>query len=127
MKAGIFTTKIFVFLFLLIWPYFAQTKEDTKSNIMLDNIRRMRLKQQQEEIVIRETKFVHVDKERHCTPVQQIRQRIRDIEASSGKKNFENININAGHEELNVADNHGTINSDININVINQGQERECP
>jgi hypothetical protein len=119
-------TVLFVFLFFLSPLCPASAEADREDTAMLDNLRKMRLKQQHEEIVIRETRFVHLDKEHHCTPVQQTRQRIRDVEAASGKTAYENININAGHDELNVTDNHGTINSDVNVQVINQGSGREC-
>ena len=69
---------------------------------------------------------MNVQKEKRCTPVQQARQRIRDIEAASGNANSENVNITAGHGEINVADNHGTIDSDINVQIINQGETRDC-
>ncbi len=93
---------------------------------MLHNIRNMRVKQQQQEVVIREQKFLHVEEESHCTPVQQTRQRLRDIEAFDEDNTQKSVTINAGHEELNVTDNHGTINSDINIQMIEQGETRPC-
>lgn len=114
------------FIFFLTAPCILSAGTKGEETMMLDNLRKMRMKQQQEEIVIRETRFVHVDKERHCTPVQQTRQRIRDAETASGKTSYENININAGHDEINVTGNNGTINSDVNVRIINQGREREC-
>lgn len=94
---------------------------------MLESLRRMRVKQQQEEKLVRIQGFMNVQKERRCTPVQQARQRIRDMEASLGEANSENVNITAGHGEINVTDNHGDINSDINVQIINQGDQRDCP
>lgn len=91
---------------------------------MLQNLHRMRIKQQDEEMVIRAQIFKNVEQESHCTPVQQLRQRIRDI--GTGKSTAEDITINAGHDELNVEDNHGTINSDVNVNIIKQGRDRDC-
>lgn len=118
---------VVAFLFFLAGLSVLPARAGGEEAAMLENLRKMRTKQQQEEIVIRETRFVHVDKEKHCTPVQQTRQRIRDAEIASGKTGYENININAGHEEINVADNHGTIDSNVNVQIINQGRERECP
>ncbi|PIU58350.1 MAG: hypothetical protein COS89_00860 [Deltaproteobacteria bacterium CG07_land_8_20_14_0_80_38_7] len=120
----------FKILFLIIAVFislqqisFAGEEEEA---IVLDNLRRIRQRQQQEEIVIREQRFVTNNNEGQCTPVQQTRQRIRDIEESSGDAQGDNITINAGHGELDVTDNHGTINSDIDIQIINQGKEQKC-
>ena len=118
---------LLLFLALALKPAEALGQSsDERELFMLDNLRRMRSKQQQEEKVVRVQGFMNVQKEKRCTPVQQARQRIRDIEASSGEANSENVNITAGHGELNVADNHGAINSDINVQIINQGDERDC-
>jgi hypothetical protein len=99
---------------------------DERELLMLENLRRMRTRQQEEEKVVRIQGFMNVQKRKQCTPVQQARQRIRDIEASSGEADSENVNVTAGHGEINVSDNHGTINSDINVHIINQGEERDC-
>jgi len=103
----------------------AQDKSD--ESYMLENLRRMRIKQQDHENVIRAQIFKTVKQEQDCTPVQQTRQRLRDLRDDSNDTDDENIIINAGHEELNVTDNHGTINSDVNIQVIKQGREIPCP
>lgn len=110
---------IAVFLFFLLGIASAQN-----DSIMLENLHRMRIKQQDEEMVIRAQIFKSAGPESNCTPVQQVRQRIRDI--GTGKTTDKSITINAGHEELNVEDNHGTINSDVNVNVIKQGSDRDC-
>jgi len=115
-----------VLIFCLIGPRILSAGTAKEDTMMLENLRKMRMRQQQEEIVIRETRFVQVDRQQHCTPAQQTRQRIRDADAASGKTSYENININAGHDEINVTGNNGTINSDVNVNIINQGREREC-
>ena len=106
---------------------FAQELPEGSDSFMLENLRRMRIKQQDQEYVIRAQIFKTVKQEQECTPVQQMRQRLRELK---GKHNDdiddENIVINAGHEQLNVTDNHGTINSDVNVEVIKQGQQIPC-
>ena len=117
---------LIVFLLALRPGKTAAQPPDEQELLMLENLRRMRVKQQQEEKVVRVQGFMNVRKERRCTPVQQARQRIRDIETSLGEAYSKNVNITAGHGEINVADNHGDINSDINVQIINQGDERDC-
>lgn len=102
----------------------AQESQDDAS--MLENLRKMRTKQQQEEVVIREQRFVHVQNEDYCTPVQEARERLKDIDDDLDEAETGDVTINAGHGDIDVTDNHGTINSDINIQVINQGEERKC-
>ncbi|MFH1874955.1 MAG: hypothetical protein ABH859_07215 [Pseudomonadota bacterium] len=116
--------KIFIAVQITFAPLLTLAQAEDEQ--MLNNIRRLRLKQQEQEVVIREQKFVHVESEEHCTPVQQTRQRLRDIEDYDEDNGYDNVTINAGHEELNVTDNHGTINSDINIQIVEQGESRPC-
>lgn len=114
----------FIFIFVFFITGFASAKEDTN---MLENIHRMRIKQQDEEtIVLRAQVFRASPEEPHCSPVQQVRQRIGDVGLGSGNTNNGNITINAGHGELNTQDNHGTVNSDVNVNVIREGNDRGC-
>ncbi len=93
---------------------------------MLENLRRMRVKQQDEEFVVRAQIWKNVQTQPTCTPVQQTRVRLREI--GGGNSNGDNdVVINAGTEELNVTDNHGTINSDVNVQIIKQGDDNPCP
>jgi predicted membrane protein len=92
----------------------------------LKNLRSMRMKQEQQEIVVREQKFVRVENETHCTPVQQTRQRLKDIGNGERPASVTNLSIHAGHEEMNIDNNQGTINSDVNVQVIKEGDHKEC-
>lgn len=94
---------------------------------LLDRIQRMRIKQQGEEGPTRVQHFINTQAEKQCTAVQQSRKRVKDIDAERGETKAENVNITAGHGSLGITDNHGTINSDINIQIINQGKGEECP
>lgn len=97
----------------------------SSDGVLLDSIRRMRIKQQDEEHSVQARGFVNIQQQQQsvCTPVQQARQRIRDIEAKENNSTNQNVTINAGHEQLNITDNHGEINSNVDIQVINQGSE----
>lgn len=123
---------ILIFLFILtlgmnIGLVFAQNADDQDA-IMLDNLRKMRMRQQgEEQIVVRVQQFTSPQNKSQCSAVQQARQRLKDIEEAGGDTDTENVNITAGHGELNVTDNHGTINSDISVQIIKQGgDESEC-
>lgn len=95
---------------------------------MLENLRKMRVKQQDEEAhTVSVRQFVNQQIGQGCTPVQQVRQRIKDIEAARGDTTDEDVNITAGHGTLNITENSGTVNSDINVQIIKQGgEENEC-
>lgn len=104
----------------------SQSEPQQEETAVRDNLRRMRVKQQDEEGVVRIQHFINQQTTEQCTSVQQSRQRIKDIEAASGETKEEDVNITAGHGELNVTSNSGTINSDINIQIIKQGETKEC-
>lgn len=109
-------------ILILILPCLSKAEEEEVN--LLDTLHRIRIKQEQQEFVIRGQGFMKIEKETACTPVQQTRQRLRDLNESKGDE--ENVTINAGHEEVNVTDNHGTINTDVNVQIIKEGKEREC-
>jgi hypothetical protein len=114
----------FIIMFVFSLSGVASAKEDTN---MLENIHRMRMKQQEEEtIVLRAQVFRGSPEEPHCSPVQQVRQRIGDAGMGSENQNNGNITINAGHGEINANGNGGTINSDVNVNVVREGHDRGC-
>ncbi len=124
---------IFPKILLLLLVIFAistvvKADESDESNLLLNNLRKMRNKQQGEEQVIRTRQFINYTETKYqCTPAQQVRQRIRNIEGGSDEdETQQNVTINAGHENLDITDNHGTINSDVNIQVVNNGENMEC-
>ncbi|MBI4211091.1 MAG: hypothetical protein HY540_00490 [Deltaproteobacteria bacterium] len=108
---------------MILFPMIASA---ATSPSKLETLRRLRVKQQQEEGTIRVVSNVNVVKQEICDPAQQARQRVRDLPERSEQAEQKNVTINAGHERLDVTDNHGTINSDVNIQVIQQAREREC-
>jgi len=121
----------FIILFVLSLFIGAGTglcrQPDGEDQTTLENLRKMRMKQQGEENVVRIQQFVNQQAtKQQCTPVQQARQRMKDIEAAEGKATAENVNITAGHTTLDATGNNGTINSDINIQIIKNGDSNEC-
>ncbi|MBI2091883.1 MAG: hypothetical protein HYT75_02660 [Deltaproteobacteria bacterium] len=102
---------------------FAAVSDDQS---LLGAIRNLRLKQENEENVIRVRQFINQIDSSKCTPAESARERIRTLEASDGSVSTEDVNITAGHGELNVTDNHGTINSDINVQIVKDGENRKC-
>ena len=117
---------IIALLLVNVVPVFAQ-EEDV---MLIERLHNMRLKQQDEEGAIRIQKFVQTNKQTQCSVEQQVRERLREVKdgKSSTGMSAANVTINAGHEELNITDNHGTINSDVNVQVIEQGgDENPCP
>ena len=98
----------------------------SEDSVMLQNLRRLRIKQQDQENLYRVVMFKNVQMAPQCAPVQQTRQRLREFGPKDGTGE-DDIVINAGNEQLNVTDNHGTINSDVNVNIIKQGNENPCP
>lgn len=60
-----------------------------------------------------------------CSPVEQARQRMREIDDEQNRI-AGSVNVEAGHGEVNVESNEGTINSAINVQVVNPN-ERLCP
>lgn len=115
-------------IFLIsIWtaaPSPCQTSEDS---YLLQNIRKMRIKQQDEETAFRAVIFKNVQGQYQCTPVQMTRERLRGLKGGDSDTDEEDIVINAGNEQVNVTDNHGTISSDVNINITKQGDYIPCP
>ncbi len=124
-------TVLSAILFLSVIALGAGSFAQEEDLMMIERLHNMRLKQQDEEQAIRINKFVQMNNAAQCTPVQQIRQRMNDIRAKKNENddmNAENVTINAGHENLNITDNHGTINSDVNVQVINEGGSNiPCP
>lgn len=119
-----FLLSVFILVFACALHAQAMSGED---RAVLDSLRKMLVKQQGEEQDVRIRQIVSQQNiAAQCTPVQQLRQRLKDVELASGDTKTENVNITAGHGSLNVTDNHGTINSDINVQIIKQGDTKEC-
>ncbi len=115
-----------VFIIIIVFSLAGYASADDES-VILDNLHRMRIKQQDEEtIVLRAQVFRSSPEEPHCSPVQQVRQRIGDVGMGSGNQNNGNVTVNAGHGEVNANSNNGTINSDVNVNIVREGRDRGC-
>lgn len=94
---------------------------------MLHTITELRMKQEQEEnSVIRVIQQpVMLQTEQVCSPVEQARQRIREV-GRSEEKFAGTVTVEAGHGEVAIDNNSGTVNNDVNVQVVNPN-ERLCP
>ncbi|QQR79609.1 MAG: hypothetical protein IPJ69_09650 [Deltaproteobacteria bacterium] len=92
---------------------------------MLQAITNMRQRQEGEEgstvRVIQQPIVTRV--EQGCTLSEQARQRIRDL--GSEKHTIGNVNVEAGHGEVTIDGNSGTINNSVNVQVVNNN-DRKC-
>ena len=92
---------------------------------LLNAIHEMRMKQQAEE----NNSVVRVIQQpmraQNCSPVEQARQRIRDMGAKEGKA-VGQVNVEAGHGEVKIDGNSGTVNNAVNVQVVNPN-DRTCP
>jgi anion-transporting ArsA/GET3 family ATPase len=102
---------------------FAQDSDKETTN----TISNFRARQEQEEQRVMRVitapitqQFVNV-----CTPEQMTRQRLRDID--NGKKSTtsqQSVNLNVGHEGMTINDNKGTVTNDVNVQVVNENENR---
>ncbi len=93
---------------------------------ILNTLHQMRLRQEEEENVVRVIQQPVVTQVRQvCSPVEQARQRLRDL-AASKTRNIGDVTIEAGHGEVTVDGNSGTIDNSVNVQVVNPN-DRFCP
>lgn len=93
---------------------------------IIDRLRILRLKQQDEERAIRVQGHLSIQQTTACAPVEEARERLRELQETTGDGKQVGVTVNAGHDAINITDNHGTINSDVNIQIIKPGKERGC-
>lgn len=93
---------------------------------LLEAIHQTRMRQEEEENAVRVIQQpVTVVNDVACSPVEQARQRIRDLGAKDGTK-IGNVTVEAGHGEVTVNDNHGEINNSVNVQVNTPNENRKC-
>lgn len=94
-----------------------------------ESLTQMRQKQQAEEggTVVRVVQQpVAVQTDFACSPSEVARQRIRDLGGSQTKVSG-SVNVEAGHREVKVQDNHGSINNSVNVQInAPGGNDRKC-
>jgi hypothetical protein len=96
-----------------------------KGPSLLEAVNHMRLRQEGEENnSIRVIQPASMQLEEACSPVQQSRQRIRDLVKAEGPSGG-SVSVEAGHGEINVDNNSGTVNSSVNVQIVNPN-ERNC-
>lgn len=93
---------------------------------LTQTINEMRLRAEDEEGAVRViTQPLTVQEVSHCTPVEQVRQRIRDLRGTKDPL-IGDVTVEAGHGDITIEDNSGTIDSSVNVQLINPGNERKC-
>ncbi len=115
---------LFIALFLSTIAYAANAPQEEPS--LLGTLREVRLKQQDEESLLRVvSQPFEIQSTSFCLPIEQARQRLRDLERS--QKTFSgDVTVMAGHEEVTIEDNNGKIDNSINVQIINPDEERQC-
>lgn len=92
---------------------------------VLDRIIQLRLKQEQEENVVRVIQPMGIPQQDVCSPSQQTRSRLAF--AGKGSKNIGsagNVTIQAGHDDVKIDNNSGTINNGVNVQIVNPNEKR---
>lgn len=93
---------------------------------LLEAIHQTRMRQEEEENAVRVIQQpVTVVNDVACSPVEQARQRIRDLGAKDGTK-IGDVTVEAGHGEVTVNDNHGDINNSVNVQINTPNENRKC-
>ncbi len=94
-----------------------------------EGLTQMRQRQQAEEggtVVRMIQQPLVVQTDQACSPAERARQRIRDLGGSQTKVSG-SVNVEAGHGEVKVDDNHGSINNSVNVQInAPGGNERKC-
>ncbi|MBI2980701.1 MAG: hypothetical protein HYY44_00030 [Deltaproteobacteria bacterium] len=120
-------TAILVLMRLLLSAAALAVEPNPHDPELLNAVSNMRQKQENEEgSVVRVIQQpVVLQTQQVCNPVEQARQRIRELGDGQNKVSG-SVTVEAGHGEVNVESNEGTINSAINVQVVNPN-ERLCP
>ena len=102
----------------------AETSSDNGS--ILNALTNMRLKQEREENnvvrVIQQPSTVRT--EQVCSPVEQARQRMRDL-GTSKEQVAGTVKVEAGHGDVKIDNNQGQVNNSVNVQVVNPN-EKSC-
>lgn len=93
---------------------------------LADAVSQMRQRQEQEEgSVIRVIQQpVMLQTSQVCSPVEQARQRIKDVGGKEGKA-IGTVSVEAGHGEVAIDGNSGTVDNSVSVQVVNPN-ERSC-
>jgi len=92
-------------------------------------INQMRLKQQSEEQSVYRVIQTPVTHKQvlSCSEIQMARQRLRDIGNKNGEnhRQYENVEVNMGNDNMTIEGNRGTVNNNINMQMV-EGNEGRC-
>lgn len=105
-----------------------EVRKDAEEPNVSQSLQNLRSKQELEEQkgAIRVIPTLPTNMRPQCTPIQQTRQRLRDLQMTDPKKaNTDNMYFNVGHDEINIKDNKGNVENNVNINV-DEADENRC-
>lgn len=91
---------------------------------ILETLTQMRMRQEQEENVVRIIQQPVVISQDACSPSEQARQRIRDLGGKDGKQ-FGTVSVEAGHGDVSIDGNSGEINNSVSVQVV-APNDRKC-
>ena len=112
-------------LFLLLFTGVIALRAEASPAGTAETIRRMRLRQEDEEKVVRViSQPVTLVRQEPCTPGEKARQRVRELGGPDGFTGT--VNVEAGHGEVSIEGNSGTINNSVNIQVDSPDAPK-CP
>lgn len=107
---------------LVSFPAFA-VEPPGQEPIILDAIHNMRMKQEQEENVYRVIQTpMPMNQSSTCNPVDRARDRLNGLSATDGAVSG-SVNIQAGHENVTVESNEGTVNNSVNVQIVSPNEE----
>ncbi|MBI1908571.1 MAG: hypothetical protein HYS22_00140 [Deltaproteobacteria bacterium] len=117
---------VFVSVFL-IQPVFTAlaVPPPEKAPSQLDALMAMRQKQEQEEKPLRIIQPVPLQMENVCSPIQQARQRLRDLPDNDQNKKVGSVDVTAGHGDVAIDSNDGVVNNSVNVQIVNPN-EKNC-
>ncbi|MDO8462384.1 MAG: hypothetical protein Q7S98_05965 [Deltaproteobacteria bacterium] len=107
-----------IFSVLYALPVFA-VEPPGQEPIVLDAIHNMRMRQESEENVFRVIQTpMPMSQGPTCTPVDRVRDRIKDLPGNTNQFSG-TVNVQAGHENVTVESNEGSINNSVNVQIVN--------
>lgn len=90
----------------------------------LERLIQVRMKQEQEENVVRVIQPVALQMSDVCSPVQQARQRLENAGKKGEGEQIGDVKIEAGHKEVKIEGNSGTVNNSVNVEIVNPNDKR---
>ena len=115
---------LFTLLGVIMGSFAAWAQEEEPD--LTTTINEMRLRAEDEEGAVRVImQPLTVQAVSYCTPAEQARQRVRDLRGTK-EPLIGDVTVEAGHGDITIEDNSGTIDTSVNVQLLNPGHERKC-